>query len=145
MTSKTNNPRDKLDRLADKLREDLYKTSDEEILTEAREDYGDINDSITKVKNVWQSARQATGKRRLLEAKESLDKKRRSQIKSNIPNVTDIIEARKLLRNIIENKTGLIDKITLAARNLNELTDEDVLAILKDLYELGAIPSGDGE
>ena len=143
MTSKSNNSRQKLGRLADKLIEDLYKTSDEEILSEASEDYDDTETAINDVKKVWQNARTAVGKNRLLEAKKSLDRKRRTQTETPKVDIVDIAEARKLLKSIIEQKSELAGQITLAARNLNELTDEDVLSILKDLRELGAINNGD--
>ena len=63
--------------------------------------------------------------------------------KIDLTDIVDIAEARKLLKSIIEQKSELAGQITLAARNLNELTDEDVLSILKDLRELGAINNGD--
>jgi len=142
MTSKMNSPRKKLDRLADKLIDDLYETSDEEIMSEAKEDYADLNTAVSDVKNIWQFAQQAIGKRRLQTTKDSFKKERESTRKEAPSKVTDINEARLLLRNLI-NKTDITEKITLAARNLDDLSDQDVFNILKDLQELGAIPNGD--
>jgi len=143
MTDKTNTPKKKFDRIADKLIDDLFETSDQELLAEAIDDYGDVDEAVADVKNIWKNAQQTTGKRRLQTAKQSLTNQRDLHSKSTSINITNISNARKFLRNIIDNKDNLPGQLTLAARNLDDLTDEDVLKILNDLHELGAISDKD--
>lgn len=50
--------------------------------------------------------------------------------------VTDIAAARARLQSLIKRHPG---QLTLAARNEAELSDADVLGMLKDLAELGLI------
>jgi hypothetical protein len=48
-----------------------------------------------------------------------------------------------LLDEILKNKELAAEQITLAARNLNDLPDEEVIAILNDLAKLGVLTKGE--
>jgi hypothetical protein len=53
--------------------------------------------------------------------------------------VIDIAEARRKLRVILASG-AVVGKLTMAARNENELSDADVLTMIADLRELGLWP-----
>ena len=52
--------------------------------------------------------------------------------------------ARARLRAIVDTP-GLPQKVTLAARKENELSDADILGMLEDLQELGILPRDDSQ
>lgn len=54
----------------------------------------------------------------------------------------NIAEARQRLRRILASGTADV-KLTLAARKEDELSDSDVLGMLEDLQELGAMSPDD--
>ena len=79
-------------------------------------------------------------KERLKAARASMATARRSPPSSP---ATDIAQARQKLRQLLAS--GNIDqRFTLAARKEDELSDADVLGMLEDLEELGAMPPENG-
>ncbi|NTF47034.1 hypothetical protein G6L77_01850 [Agrobacterium rhizogenes] len=52
--------------------------------------------------------------------------------------------ARARLRAVVDTP-GLPQKVTLAARKENELSDADILGMLEDLRELGVLPPDDNQ
>ena len=55
------------------------------------------------------------------------------------PKAIDIAEARRTLRVILSSGTA-VGKLTIAARNENELSDADILTMIANLRELGLWP-----
>lgn len=140
MTDPKTPARDALDRLADALVDDILNMSDEDILAEFHEGHGDPEQHAAQMRALFEKAILAANKQRLLEAQAGVAADRPLTSTSTSP--IDIAEARQRLRATLENPNASA-KLTLAARKESELSDADILGMLDDLRELGALPSGD--
>ncbi|HUQ34875.1 MAG TPA: hypothetical protein VM144_00700 [Aestuariivirga sp.] len=138
MTSSDNNERKALKRLADALADDILNASDEEILAEFSESCGDPNRHAVEMRALFEKTVIAASKGRLAAARAGAATI--SHQFSNKP--VDITEARKRLR-LLRSSSGVLQPITLAARNESDLSDSDVLSMCEDMCELGAPPHDD--
>jgi hypothetical protein len=138
MTSSDNNERKALTRLADALADDILNASDEEILAEFRENYGDPNRHAIDMRALFEKTVIAANKGRLAAARAGAAAIRRPA--SSTP--VDIAEARKRLRSL-RSSSSVSQPMTLAARNESELSDADVLSMYENMLELGAPPADD--
>jgi hypothetical protein len=143
MIGKGKSERAALDRLADLLVDDIMSVSDEEILAEFRETQGDPDQNATAMRELFEKSVLLSNKKRLAAAKAGVTQSRHSSIESAGTPI-DIQAARARLRAVIDTP-GLAQKVTLAARKENELSDADVLGMLEDLMELGVLPRDDGQ
>lgn len=143
MSGKKNPEREGLDRLADALIDDILNASDEEILEEFREDGGDPEQHAAEMLALFERSVAIANKRRLAEAKAAaaVDRTTAANRHSAVP--IDIEEARRRLR-AVRNNSNAPEKLTLAARNESELSDNDIVGLMEDLFDLGAILPGDG-
>lgn len=116
--------------LADMLTEDLFHTSDEEILAEFEESGGDVEQHAIKMRELFELALLRANKARLLEARAGAAAGRAARVVS----LGDVRHARAKLRTILQREDL---PLTLAARKENELSDSDVAGMLEDLRELG--------
>ena len=82
---------------------------------------------------IVQAARQEAGKRRLQAARRALD--RRTMVPA-VEEPIDVGEARRVIAEAVNNP-----RFTLAARDLKEMSDDDVLRIYRQLRELGISPT----
>lgn len=143
MTGKGKRERVALDRLADVLVDDILNASDEDILAEFREAFGDPNQNAAEMRALFEKSVLASNKKRLAAAKAAATANRRSPTASAaIP--IDMAAARARLRAVVD-RPGLPQKVTLAARKENELSDADILGMLEDLLELGILPPDDSQ
>lgn len=136
MTIEKQNQRLMLMRLADFAASDVLDMSDEEIQAEALK-LGDSPEKASEeVKAAIELAVAAHSRQQLAVAREEIaaDAKSRIQIAFNLT----INDAKILLREIITNHQKEV-KLTVAAREGKDLTDEDVFSILEDFAELGLI------
>lgn len=128
----TNFNRDKLrnDQLLDALVDELRTMAD----TVALE--GENADELVKLgKRILNNALEQAGKLRLADAKRKLSVVSENQISNTLPTAA---EARKYLQSI--------SNLTLAARNLNELSDADVLDLFVQARSLdNSTDSGTGD
>lgn len=143
MTGKGKKERAALDRLADVLVDDILSTSDEDILAEFKELYGDPDHNAAEMRSLFEKSVLVSNKKRLAAAKAGAAVSRRAPTVSAVVSI-DMRAARARLRAVID-KPGLSQKVTLAARKESELSDADVLGMLEDLQELGILPSDDSE
>jgi phosphoenolpyruvate carboxylase len=141
MTESKKIPVKELDELNESLAFDLLSLSDEEVTSELKEEVSDMALFIAEAKQVYQSAVAATGRRRLFAAKEVL--KNNDAPKVQCYSAINFSKAKKLLSKLAANDANLKERITLAARNLEDLTEEDVRSIVGDLMTLGAISDED--
>lgn len=139
MTGKDKKERAALARLADAFVDDILQASDEEILAEFTESHGDPAKNAADMRALFERTVLATNKRRLKAAQAGVAANR---VPTNVTPAIDIAEARQKLRRILASGTT-VAKLTLAARNEDELSDADVLGTLEDLRELGALPPDD--
>ncbi|WP_202034322.1 hypothetical protein [Rhizobium rhizogenes] len=143
MTGKGKKERVALDRLADVLVDDILSASDEDILAEFREACGDPNQNAAEMRALFEKSVLASNKKRLAAAKVAATANRRSSTASASTPI-DMAAARARLRAVVDTP-GLPQKVTLAARKENELSDADILGMLEDLRELGVLPPDDNQ
>ncbi len=136
MTGKKESAREDLNRLADALVEDILSTPDDELLAEFREEGQDPQRNAAALRSLFRQSLLAARKRRMSDAKAGVAAVRQADRAGLGGEVTDIAAARARLQSLIKRHPG---QLTLAARNEAELSDADVLGMLKDLAELGLI------
>lgn len=133
MTANTNDPRVDLNNISKLLIEDLFSMSDAELQQEAAKD-----DSMKKAgesaKNAFQKAIQTVGAKRLQTARTEM-KAANAQAPLEAGDI-DADAARKIIAKLSAANDATL---TLAARNLKNISDEDAIELVKELVELGAI------
>lgn len=135
MTTKSKDPREQLNLVAQLLIEDLFRTPDDELIKEAAEDKSLI-EAGAKAKRSYQDAIKTLGAKRLQIARAEMAQER---IKTNIANIDSARAHRVIARLAASNDSN----ITLAARNLNNISDAEAIELVKELIELGAIKDDD--
>lgn len=134
--------REALRRLADELVQDILAANDEELLAEAAEDNEDPAKVASAMRQLFEDAESASGKARLAAARAAVDADRQ---RSGKVLKLDPAEARRRLALALQDNPDTAKKLTLAARKGEDLSDDDVRAILEDLEELGIFPRSDDE
>lgn len=132
------NAREALRRLADELVQDILAASDQELLAEAAEDNEDPEKIAADMRRLFEEAENDVGKAQMAAARAAVDADQRRSAKIL---KLDPAEARRRLALALENNPDT----TLAARKGDDLSDDDVRAILEDLEELGIFPRSDDE
>ncbi|MDP2815833.1 MAG: hypothetical protein Q8O19_04060, partial [Rectinemataceae bacterium] len=89
-------------------------------------------------------ALQTSGQNRLQAARRAMELEREGAETGLALRDMDAGKARKILERLAANDPDFGNKITLAARNLQDIPDSEVLSIILDLKRLGALPD-DGE
>lgn len=144
----SSNERAALRRLADELVADILAASDEEILSEFQEDFGDPIKYANAMRSRARLLAIGSNKRRLIETREALESDRKKHI-THFRDV-DLALARKALSNLLSRPPASIP-ITLAARKekIAEMSDADVASMVADLEMLGFVvretQKGDGQ
>jgi hypothetical protein len=124
---------DAFDKLLDTYVEELKAMSDEQAL-----DGGDPVSMEREGQAMLQRSREAAGQRRLAAAREKLQQQKTSPTgRSAAPAVT-AQEARRFLEQAANDR-----RFTIAARELKELSDDEVLRRYAQLKKLEIEPSGD--
>ena len=134
MTGENENAQEELNRLADALVEDILSAPDDELLADFREDGYDPQRNATELRELFRRSLLAAKKRRMSDAKAGVAAVRQADQTDGGGVVVDIAAARARLQSLIERHQG---QLTMAARNEGELSDADVLGMLKDFAELG--------
>jgi hypothetical protein len=139
MTGAGKKRREALARLADVLIEDVLAASDQEILAEFIETQGDPSKNAEAMRALFERSVLKTNKSRLGAAQAGLAVDRTISVNSKIASMANV---RERLRRALATCPSDV-KLTLAARNENELSDADVLGMLQDLEELGIVVPDD--
>lgn len=132
---------DALAHLADLLVDEIINTSDEDILTELKEDGLNPKENAAIMRALFEKSLISMNKRRLVVARSGVNAYK-SANKGLLSSPVNIQEARRLLRNFVENSSQN-HQMTIAARKESELSDADILSMIEDLYELGVLPPTD--
>jgi t-SNARE complex subunit (syntaxin) len=133
MTHHHKDPRQSMRKISDLFIEDLLLTSDSDILSE-----NPSKDAGEKAKVAYAQALKLAGKNRIQAARNAIDgEKVQSQV---LAKGMDIGKARQILEKLAANDSEFQKKVTLAARNLRDISDAEVLSIILDLQRLGALP-----
>ncbi|MEX3954412.1 hypothetical protein [Trinickia sp. EG282A] len=130
-------PREALRKLADLYIDELLKTPEKDLLDDARSDPA-LGIAGIMAREAYLQAQKLAGKHRLAAARQAVDQHRSDGTKP-LPAV-DIEKARTLLKRISANDPAFKGKFTLAARNLEELSDVEIVSIMTDLRSLGVLP-----
>jgi len=133
MTADPKDPRAELNKLAKLLAEDLFNTSEAELLQEAAKDET-LKQAGNMAKNAYQNAMQAVGAKRLQAARAAMKSANSQPLLDDRP--IDAAAAHKIIAKLIAANDF---QLTLAARNLNNVSDEEAIELVRELYELGAI------
>ena len=138
MTEKRSDERRKLASLADALLDDLFATSDKDILEEVTETGGDPSAISDQMRARFEDTVLQARKERLKAARAG---RKAAQSGFETTNVVDIGFARQALRRAFQQ-----DGLSMAARNEteSELTDEEALRKYNDLVRLGVINPENG-
>jgi hypothetical protein len=137
MSDKDEKAREALRRLDEAFVEDILETSDQEILAEFQKHHGNPAQYAVTMRARFEKTVLSANKGRLKAARTALDAAASSARQA--ANVIDIAEARRKLRDIVSSGVAA-GKLTMAARNENELSDADVFTMIADLRELGLWP-----
>lgn len=136
MTTGKETKRAQLDRLVTAFVDDVLNANDAEILAEAKEDGIDPAATVSHVKHLFSKAVVDAGRARLTGAKVAAESYRRSVETTNVK-VLDASTARARLDSILKHHPEAREKLTLAARKGEGLSDADVRGMLEDLDQLG--------
>lgn len=139
MTEKRSDERRKLASLADALLEDIFATSDEDILKEVTESGGDPSEISNQMRARFEDTILQARKERMKAARAG---RKAAQGGAETTTTVDIAFARQALRRAFQQ-----DGLSMAARNEteSELTDEEALRKYNDLVRLGVIkPENEG-
>jgi hypothetical protein len=139
MTGTDRKGRAALSRLAEVLVDDVLAASDQEILAEFLEAQSDPAKNGADMRALFERTVLAANKDRLRAAQAGLAA---SRVKAGTPKIVNMENVRERLRRVLASCPPEV-KLTLAARNENELSDADVLGMLQDLEELGIVAPGD--
>lgn len=141
--TKTITPGKELENLDDALIDDLLATRDSDFLEEVKASGRDPRAAADRVRAIVEQGRTLAAKSKLRAAKAAVAASRATS--ARIPSLLDAAHARQLLKELSANDPQFRKKMTLAARNEEELSDDDVLGIIGDLRELGVLPDEDGK
>jgi hypothetical protein len=139
MTGPDKKGREGFARLADVLVEDLLATPDQEIVAEFVEEQGDPAKNADAMRALFEKSVLKSNKDRLHAARAGLEADQAAPVTAKIVSMTNV--RGRLRRTLAACPPEM--KLTLAARNENELSDADVLGMLQDLEELGIVASDD--
>ncbi|MFM0258075.1 hypothetical protein [Paraburkholderia sediminicola] len=137
MTIKPTDPHSKIRLIADLYIEELLQTPEKDLLEDAKSDPS-LTGAGQMAKDAYLSAQKAAGRLRVEAARQSLDKERSASTTARFE--IDLNKARALLKKISANDPSFGKQFTLAARNLEDISDAEILSIVTDLKELGAFP-----
>jgi hypothetical protein len=139
MTGGKKEASDALNRLAAALVDDVLTTSDAEILAEFREDGGNPDQYAVEMRALFEHSVLKSSKGKLQAARAGVARAKTSALSSPV----DMAKARQLLHGVLKMLPEA-QRLTLAARKENELSDADVVGLLEDLQELGLPFPDDG-
>ncbi len=130
-------PERQLERLADAQVNDILNASDEQILAEAQEEYGDVNKAGRYVSDLVNKAVAAVGKRKLAAARASVEQDRFAKQCNAVS--LPVERKQEIIQEFSAASGEQREALTLAARKGGDLSESDLDAVLEALFELGAI------
>ena len=131
MTAESKGVREELSSIRELLIEDLLKTSDAELLEEAAKEGAQKGKGLL-AQEAFIKAKQTVGARRLTLAKQEME----MHTEHGYELVLDAQAARRI---ILKLSAANDSQFTLAARNITSISDEEVLELVNELIELGAL------
>ena len=135
---------EKLDQFSQGFIDDLFDMSDEDLISELEEAGNNVEEIVSYTKGFFVNALSNFGKSRLTAARTALSQEPQMPVKANA-SIADIENARDIIKKINIDNSSIHNEVTLAARNLDTLTDEEILSLYSDLVELGLLEKKDSE
>lgn len=129
---------------ADDLSESVLGSPDEEIMSWAKKYYDDPKAKIDNLRRDIHTL--IMGNRReqiLLPAKEQYERISNSQAIHKTLIDKGIDGLKELFDNVISQSSEIPNDFVVACRNKDTLTENDILALLEDMYDLGLIDEND--
>lgn len=124
VSDQTNKAQQALDRLTEKLVEDVLNASDAEILAEAREEGRDVAAEAARSRAIFAKALAAQGKRKMAAARAALDTRTTPSARPSGRLTPE--QARATLARALREAPETAAKLTMAARKGQGLSDADV-------------------
>jgi hypothetical protein len=141
--TKSFTPGKELANLDSALIDDLLATPDDDFLEEVKASGRDPRAAADRVRSIVAKGSALAAKSKLRAAKAAVAASR-ARPTPNPPHL-DAAHARQFLKELSSNDPEFRKRMTLAARNEEDLSDEDILGIIEDLRELGVLPDEDSE
>ena len=126
-----------LDRLADELVADVMSLSDAELLAEIEAEGLDPHKEAERLRSTVAAATAQSGKARLVAARAEIDRSAMSA-RTNVHQLP-LRDRAAVLARFANDDAKLKTRLTMAARNGDGITEQEMDSILADLRELGAI------
>lgn len=126
-----------LDRLADELVADVMSLSDAELLAEIEAEELDPQIEAARLRAIVAAATAQSGRARLVAARAEIDRSAISP-RSKIHELP-LRDRAAVLARFANDDAKLKSRLTMAARNGDGITEQEMNSILADLRELGAI------
>lgn len=130
--------------LLDFLAESVLDASDEDLLSEAREDGEDPEAIVPQVTAVIEGAVAAAAQNRRGQIREAYEAKLASMRNRVLRLPATAAERLDLLKSVLASNPDLQPALTLQHRDLNDLTESDIEGYLRKLHELGVLDVGEG-
>jgi hypothetical protein len=139
MTKKKLASSEQLDRLDDILVEDILALSDEEVIAEARDRFGDPKIEVERLHGVIEGAILCASKAKLAEAQAAVGAHKRENRVGKVI-MLSAAQKRVVIERFVAQDPELQQKLTLAARKGKGIqTGNDIDGMIEDLIELGVI------
>ena len=126
-----------LDRLADELVADVMSLSDPDVLAEIKAEGLDPQKEAERIRALVAAATARSGRARLVAARAEIDRSAMSA-RTNIHQLP-LRDRAAVLARFANDDVKLKSRLTMAARNGDGITEQEMDSILADLRELGAI------
>lgn len=140
MTDHERNASEKMSRLAEVLASDAMAATDDEVHAEMREEHGSVETGAARVRSVIGMAVARSGRRKFEAARMGIEKARR--VGSPTVSPLSLADKRRIVERYAANDGAFGRKLTLAARNGQEMSEVELDSFLEDLRDLGAIDEG---
>ena len=140
MNKKQDQLRIKLELLADEMVDNIINTSDTEILKEIKEEYGDPSLVSKKFNELLKKSQIEAGKAKLKSAQEALKQSKNKPVDISKNN----LNAKEKLSKFLNDNPQFKEKLTLAARNAEDISENDAIWLLDDLEELKKLSDDKG-
>jgi inactivated superfamily I helicase len=124
-----------LKRLVEVLRDEVFAKSDNEVLSDAAARFGNVGEHIASLKAAvaLRVAEKRKAKLRAAQLALKLAQSRQSETLSGQP----LEQLKELARVLFERRTDLPERLTLAFRNGESMSQQDWASLIDDLVELG--------
>jgi len=125
-----------LNQLIDEAVEDLMKLSDAELMAELAEEGADSEAEARSARNAIAAGIARAGRARLVAARTAVDRDRTARVvRSPVP----VALRASILERFANDDPKLKSRLTMAARNGEGITEQEMDSIFADLRELGVI------